>query len=170
MENMNYNFELDENVNMESLKILINQCWKLLPIYEGKSKDNNIVNSKEQAYENYQKHLTFLITKVSGASKIWKNNQYYIELLYILVGMKDKNNFEYPTPTHGEGLKPLVTLEDAIGDLPQIKSGQTNNSFNSNISNDFLSFVRNSTNTITEHSAPNNGEHLIKIMESLMIY
>ena len=61
MENMNYNFELDENVNMESLKILINQCWKLLPIYEGKSKDNNIVNSKEQAYENYQKHLTFLI-------------------------------------------------------------------------------------------------------------
>ena len=89
MENMNYNFELDENVNMESLKILINQCWKLLPIYEGKSKDNNIVNSKEQAYENYQKHLTFLITKVSGASKIWKNNQYYIELLYILVGMKD---------------------------------------------------------------------------------
>lgn len=85
----------------------------------------------------------------------------------ILVGMKDKNNFEYPTPTHGEGLKPLVTLEDAIGDLPQIKSGQTNNSFNSNISNDFLSFVRNSTNTITEHSAPNNGEHLIKIMESL---
>ena len=87
--NMNYNFELDENVNMESLKILINQCWKLLPIYEGKSKDNNIVNSKEQAYENYQKHLTFLITKVSGASKIWKNNQYYIELLYILVGMKD---------------------------------------------------------------------------------
>ena len=89
MENMNYDFELDDNVNVESLKILINQCWKLLPIYEGKSKDNRIVNSKEQAYENYQKHLTFLITKVSGASKIWKDNQFYVELLYILVGMKD---------------------------------------------------------------------------------
>ena len=34
MENMNYDFELDDNVNVESLKILINQCWKLLPIYE----------------------------------------------------------------------------------------------------------------------------------------
>ena len=42
----------------------------------------------------------------------------------ILVGMKDKNNFEYPTPTHGEGLKPLVTLEDAIGDLHGVEPGQ----------------------------------------------
>ena len=85
----------------------------------------------------------------------------------ILVGMKGSNNFEYPSPTHGDGLKPLVTLEEAIGDLPQIKSGQTNNSFNSSVSNDFLSFVRNNNETMTEHSAPNNGKHLIKIMEAL---
>ena len=89
MENIVCDFELDDKVNVESLKILINQCWKLLPIYEGKSKNNEIVNSKELAYENYQKHLTFLITKVSGASKIWRENQYYIELLYILVGMRE---------------------------------------------------------------------------------
>ena len=59
MENIVCDFELDDKVNVESLKILINQCWKLLPIYEGKSKNNEIVNSKELAYENYQKHLTF---------------------------------------------------------------------------------------------------------------
>lgn len=89
MENIMYDFELDDKANLESLRILINQCWKLLPIYEGKGKDNKIVNSKEQAYSNYQKHLNLLVTKVSGASKIWKDNQYYIELLYILMGMKD---------------------------------------------------------------------------------
>ena len=89
MENIVCDFELDDKVNVESLKILINQCWKLLPNYEGKSKNNEIVNSKELAYENYQKHLTFLITKVSGASKIWRENQYYIELLYILIGMRE---------------------------------------------------------------------------------
>ena len=85
----------------------------------------------------------------------------------ILVGMQGENNFEYPIPTHGDGLKPFVTLEDAIGDLPQIKSGQTNNSFNSTITNDFLKFVRKDNENITEHNAPNNGEHLIKIMETL---
>ena len=85
----------------------------------------------------------------------------------ILVGFKGENKFEYPQPTYGEGLKPYITLEEAIGDLPSIKSGQTNNTFDSSVSNDFLNFVRKSDETITEHSAPNNGEHLIKIMETL---
>lgn len=85
----------------------------------------------------------------------------------ILVGFKGENKFEYPQPTYGEGLKPYITLEEAIGDLPSIKSGQTNNTFDSSVSNDFLNFVRKSDETITEHSAPNNGEHLIKIMEAL---
>ena len=85
----------------------------------------------------------------------------------ILVGFKGENKFEYPQPTHGEGLKSYITLEEAIGDLPAIKSGQTNNSFDSSVSNDFLNFVRNTNETMTEHSAPKNGEHLIKIMEAL---
>lgn len=85
----------------------------------------------------------------------------------ILVGFKGENNFEYPLPTHGENLKPYITLEEAIGDLPSIKSGQTNNTFNPSISNEFLDFVRKNNETMTEHFAPNNGEHLIKIMEAL---
>ena len=85
----------------------------------------------------------------------------------ILVGFKGENKFEYPHPTHGEGLKAYITLEEAIGDLPAIKSGQTNNSFDSSVSNEFLKFVRKENETMTEHSAPNNGEHLIKIMEAL---
>lgn len=85
----------------------------------------------------------------------------------ILVGFKDENNFEYPLPTHGKGLKPYITLEEAIGDLPQIKSGGTNNSFDNTFSNEFLNFVRKTDETMTEHTAPKNGEHLIKIMEAL---
>lgn len=85
----------------------------------------------------------------------------------ILVGIQHENNFEYPKATHGEGLKPYVTLEDAIGDLPKIKSGETCNEYSNKSNNDFLKFVRNNGNTLTEHSAPNNGIHLIKIMEAL---
>ena len=41
---MNYsNFQLDDNATIQSLKILINQCWKTLPIFEGKNKENEIV-------------------------------------------------------------------------------------------------------------------------------
>lgn len=86
----------------------------------------------------------------------------------ILVGFLNENNYEYPAPTHGEGLKPYVTLKDAIGDLPVLASGQTNNEYAAGVNNAFLEFVRkNGTTELTEHSAPKNGEHLIRIMQAL---
>lgn len=86
----------------------------------------------------------------------------------ILVGVKGKNNFMYPKPTHGNGLIPYVTLKDAIGDLPELGSGEKSNTYAAGITNDFLSFVRNkNTLAVEEHSAPKNGEHLIKIMKTL---
>ncbi len=83
-----------------------------------------------------------------------------------LVGFLEENSFEYPKPTHGEGLKPYVTLEDAIGDLPVIKSGETGDAYLKEPDNEFLEFVR-TTHTLTEHTAPRNGDHLIRIMETL---
>ena len=86
----------------------------------------------------------------------------------ILVGFKEKNNFVFPTPTHGDGLKPYVTLKDAIGDLPVLKSGEKKSNYNTDITNEFLKFVRdNNTSFVDEHIAPKNGEHLIKIMQTL---
>lgn len=86
----------------------------------------------------------------------------------ILVGFLNDNRYEYPEPTHGDNLIPYVTLKDAIGDLPVIGSGQTNNEYASDVSNAFLEFVRkNGTTELTEHSAPKNGDHLIRIMQAL---
>ena len=86
----------------------------------------------------------------------------------ILVGFKGDNNFVYPEPTHGEGLKPYVTLKDAIGDLPVLKSGEKKTNYASAATNGFLKFVRkNCTDVVEEHSAPKNGEHLVRIMEAL---
>lgn len=86
----------------------------------------------------------------------------------ILVGIKGRNNFIFPSPTYGEGLKPFVTLKDAIGDLPSLKSGETKNYYEKTEKNEFLNFVRkNNSDFVSEHSAPKNGEHLIRIMEAL---
>ncbi len=86
----------------------------------------------------------------------------------ILVGFKGNNNFEYPAATHGPGLKPYVTLKDAIGDLPSLRSAQSSDVYAHRADNDFLRYVRaNAGDVLTEHKAPRNGEHLIKIMETL---
>ncbi|MDD6039412.1 MAG: DNA cytosine methyltransferase [bacterium] len=86
----------------------------------------------------------------------------------ILVGFLGENKFEYPVPTHGDGKSPYVTLREAIGDLPVIGSGESNNSYMTDPTNDFLKFVRKDGFTVaTEHSAPKNGAHLIKIMQTL---
>ena len=112
-----------------------------------------------------------------------------------LVGFKGKNDFVFPAPTHGEGLKPYVTLKDAFCDLPPLKSGESSDRYAGGISNEFLAFVRsaereaggpspaagaaandNAANSagaaapapaLTEHRAPKNGAHLLRIMETL---
>ena len=86
----------------------------------------------------------------------------------ILVGIKDKNNYTEPISVYGKGIKPYVTLKEAIGDLPVLKSGQSKDYYLTEADNEFLKFVRaNTSDIVTEHQAPKNGEHLIKIMEAL---
>lgn len=85
----------------------------------------------------------------------------------ILVGMKGKNTFEYPTPTHGEGLLPYVTVEDAFSDLPALKSGQESTQYATEPQNEFQKYLRTNSDCLTENIAPTNGVHLIRIMEAL---
>lgn len=85
----------------------------------------------------------------------------------ILVGTMGNNVFEYPKPTHGEGLLPYTTVEDAFCDLPVLKSGQESFTYPYPPRNDFQKFLRKNSLSLTENIAPKNGEHLIKIMESL---
>lgn len=85
----------------------------------------------------------------------------------ILVGFKGINNFIFPTATHGDEKKPYVTLKEAIGDLPKLKGGQKSTEYAKEPDNDFLKFVRKNSKELTEHFAPKNGEHLVKIMETL---
>lgn len=86
----------------------------------------------------------------------------------ILVGMKNENTYIYPKPTHGPNLIPYVTLKEAIGDLPNIKSGERATEYAQIPYNDFLKFVRlNSGSYVNEHHSPKNSEKLINIMETL---
>ncbi len=85
----------------------------------------------------------------------------------IIVGTKGKNEFEYPRATHGDGLKPYVTVEDALSDLPTLKSGEENNEYATSPQNEYQRYLRASGCELMENSAPLNGSHLIRIMEAL---
>lgn len=85
----------------------------------------------------------------------------------ILVGMKNKNVFEYPAPTHGEGLIPHLTVCDAFSDLPILKSGEECCEYATAPQNDFQTFLRINSTKLEENIAPTNGAHLLRIMEAL---
>lgn len=85
----------------------------------------------------------------------------------ILVGTLGENVFEYPKPTHGEGLLPYNTIEDAFSDLPILKSGESSNVYALEPQNLLQKFYRQNSTSLTENEAPTNGKHLIEIMEAL---
>jgi DNA (cytosine-5)-methyltransferase 1 len=96
----------------------------------------------------------------------------------IIIGSKLKNNFQYPPQTHysteevsslfGIGLKPCLTLEEAISDLPFIKSGEERFEYASEPKNEFQKKMRvNAPKKLMDHNAPNNNAKLVKMMELL---
>lgn len=85
-----------------------------------------------------------------------------------LVGCLGENNYQYPIPLYGKGLKNYITMKDALGDLPVLKSGEANEKYIKKPDNEFLKWVRNNENQfLTEHKAPKNNPQLLKIMELL---
>ena len=96
----------------------------------------------------------------------------------IIIGSKLKNGFYFPEATHynpdesldlfKKDLKPYLTLEEAISDLPFIKSNEESFEYASLPQNDFQKCMRkNALTKLMDHNSPNNNEKLVKIMELL---
>lgn len=96
----------------------------------------------------------------------------------VIIGSKFKQDFQYPSPTHyntelplnlfRNGLKPYLTLEEAISDLPFITSGEEQFKYVSEAQNEFQKIMRlNAPEKLMDHNSPNNNMKLVKIMEFL---
>lgn len=92
----------------------------------------------------------------------------------IVVAFKNgvKTDFDFPSVTHSDahGLltkktQPYLTLEEAIGDLPVIKSAQTSFKYLSKPKNEFQEIMREGApDKLLYHDAPTHG---IKLMEMM---
>lgn len=95
----------------------------------------------------------------------------------ILVGTLDARPFKYPKPTHynpelgnpiDSSLKPYVTLGEALGDLPSIKTGESASDYACEPQNAYQMLMRmNAPEKIQEHEVPKNNAKLIAIMQAL---
>lgn len=95
-----------------------------------------------------------------------------------MIGSKLGSDFKYPEQTHynpevvstelKSRLKPYCTLEEAISDLPFIKSGDESFTYSSEPQNDFQKIMRNKAPAkLMDHNSPKNNPKLVKIMELL---
>ena len=94
----------------------------------------------------------------------------------ILIGTLDSRPFDYPIPTHydpktminRQGLKPYVTIGEALGDLPSIRSGESGEEYASKPQNDYQRLMREGApEKITDHECPKNNPRMVALMEAL---
>lgn len=73
---------------------------------------------------------------------------------------------ELPKPTHGEGkgLKPFVTLMEAIGDLPELSAGGCVSEYCVGPQNAYQKRMRGKQKVLLEHNASNYGEKMQEIL------
>lgn len=72
------------------------------------------------------------------------------------IGTRSELPIDFPEPTHGAGLQKLVTIKDAIGDLPPLKNGQALklSAYVKAASSEFQREMRQRSALIHNHSAP----------------
>lgn len=96
----------------------------------------------------------------------------------IIVGTKTEKRFEFPKPTHynplenslifNTDLKPYISVAEAIGDLPFIRSGEECFEYSTQPQNEYQRLMREKASEIlNDHNAPNNNENLVRLMELL---
>ena len=83
----------------------------------------------------------------------------------IIVGIRGEQRFDFPKATHSpdgkDGLKPYVTVSEALHDLPPIDEktpGKGAFTLKAAPDNDFLRQVRSADNKVTEHEYPTMSE------------
>lgn len=107
------------------------------------------------------------------------------ERLFV-VGNRVGADFEWPEPSHRNDYKSMagsrrevirtealfsqhlpesVTVIEAIGDLPAVRSGESEESYGSLPVNEFQAWARRSAKDLTLHSATRHSEHMLEIIK-----
>lgn len=78
----------------------------------------------------------------------------------VFIGNRIGAPIRHPAPTHGPGLKPLITIRDAISDLPILENGEDGGvqSYASEAQCAYQKTLRGNATSVTCHVAPRLGK------------
>ena len=164
-------FSLSGNRNVEDARGQL--VWKYMEILKAKQPGaflfenvTGLLSAKNSRGEKIIE-LLFEAFRDIGYTIVWKtmNSADYgvpqKRRRVIIVGLKGDRHFEFPLATHGPaactGVKPYVTVKEALGDLPPIDENTPGNGtfiLKTPPCNDFLCQVRSPDNRVTEHEFP----------------
>lgn len=130
----------------------------------------NLIRQIRELFESigYSVQLKLLNAADYGAPQIRER--------VILIGTLDSRPFDYPKPTHydpsttvnNKGLKPYVTIGEALGDLPSIRSGECGEEYATEPQNDYQRLMREGApEKIAEHECSKNNPRMVALMEAL---
>lgn len=77
------------------------------------------------------------------------------------VGRRAGWSFAWPEPTHGPGRAAPVTVWDAIGDLPELESGQVATAYDGPPVSSYAQQMRGACSVLTNHEAPSHPKETI---------
>jgi DNA (cytosine-5)-methyltransferase 1 len=84
----------------------------------------------------------------------------------VFIGIRNQEfDFNDIIKTHGPGTeKPYVTVKDAIGDLPRLKTNQSADKYSDEPFSDYQRLMRNNvkSNKLANHKAPNHPKEVIE--------
>ena len=77
----------------------------------------------------------------------------------VFIGNRTGAPISHPSPTHGSGLFPYVSIKDAIGDLPPLKNGEecSGAAYASEAMCEYQQLLRGNATNVTNHAAPRLG-------------
>lgn len=97
-----YKLSFSKELLIDYYDNLLNDCFKLLPIYEGRDfKTKKIIYTPEEAHKNYIAYLSSFLNEICGGYYMF-NNIYFLKLMTNLSGMMSIKINEH------RKLKPLV--------------------------------------------------------------
>lgn len=82
-----------------------------------------------------------------------------------IVGVRNDINKEwiFPTPLN----KDILSIKEAIDDLPELKSGQSINEYNKEPDNYYQKLMRKKSNVLTQHIAADYGEKIRTVIKNV---